>query len=207
MNMLKQLTLQTLQFAMNQAMGLDDKTVERLKTLEGKMIEMVILPLHVHFYLTFENGKILLLAESEQSPDTIIHTSPMGLIRLSFLPSSKMRSLFNDNIQISGDIHLGQELKEIFDQIDIDWEGHLAHFTGDVAAYHIGKVMRKGKDLHQRYSQSLKSNTKEYVLHEMQLTPTPAELEQFYQDVDDIRLRTERLIAHVNFLMAEDEKA
>jgi ubiquinone biosynthesis protein UbiJ len=205
--MLKQFSLQALQFAMNQAISLDEHTVERLKALDGKIIEMVILPLHVHFYICFEEGKILLLAESDKTPDTIIHTSPMGLIRLSFLPSSKMRSLFNDNIQISGDIHLGQEIKEIFDQIDIDWEGHLAHFTGDVAAYHIGKVVKKGKELHQRYSQSLKNNTKEYVFYEMQMIPTPAELEQFYEEVDDIRLRTERLIAHVNFLMAENEKA
>jgi ubiquinone biosynthesis accessory factor UbiJ len=204
--MLKEFSLQALQFAINQAIGLDENTVERLKSLDNKVIEMVILPLHVHFYMCFEHGKIILRPSYNQTPDTIIHSSPIGLIRLSFLPSSKMRSLFNDNIQIAGDIHLGQQLKEIFDQIEIDWEGHLAHFTGDVVAHHIGKVVKKGRDLQKRYAQSLQNNAKEYVLYEMNLTPTTQELQAFYQNVDDIRLRTERLIAHVNFLMAENEK-
>ncbi|MCK1850929.1 YihY/virulence factor BrkB family protein, partial [Legionella pneumophila] len=29
-------------------------------------------------------------------------------------------------------------------EIDIDWEGHLAHFTGDVVAHQIGSFVRKG---------------------------------------------------------------
>lgn len=204
--MLKKISLQALQYAINQAISLDHFTLERLKKLDGKLIEIVILPLHVHFYIHFEQSKIELLHESIRQADTIIHTSPLGLIRISFLPSSKMRSLFNDHIQISGDIQLGQELKEIFDKIDIDWEGHLAHFTGDVVAYHVGKVFRKGKKIQEKYVQSLKFQAKEFILHEQLLAPTQPELEEFYRHVDDIRLRTERLIAHVHYLMAENEK-
>jgi ubiquinone biosynthesis protein UbiJ len=205
--MLKQFSLQTLQYAINQALSLDTNTLEKIKKLEGKIIELIISPLNVHFYISFEQSKVLLLADTILKPDTIIHSSPIGLIRLSFLPSSKMRSLFNDSIQISGDIQLGQQLKEIFDHIDIDWEGHLAHFTGDVAAYHIGKIVKKGRSLQKRYKDSFKRNSKEYLMHELQMTPTSSELENYYQGVDDLRLRTERLIAHVHYLMAENEKA
>ncbi|MDQ5930215.1 MAG: ubiquinone biosynthesis accessory factor UbiJ [Bacteroidota bacterium] len=204
--MLKKLSLQALQFAINQALSLDHSTLERLSGLNGKCIEIVVLPLHVHFYIRLNQSIIELHHESSQKPDTIIHTSPMGLIRISFLPSSKMRSLFNDHIQISGDIQLGQELKEIFDKIDIDWEGHLAHFTGDVVAYHLSKVFRKGKQIQEKYSQSLKFQAKEFILYEKQWSPTQSELEEYYRIVDDTRLRTERLIAHVHYLMAENEK-
>ena len=204
--MLKKISLQALQYAINQALSLDKSTLERLKKLNGKWIEIVVLPLNVHFFIYFNQSKIELHHESTQQADTIIHTSPMGLIRISFLPSSKMRSLFNDHIQIAGDIQLGQELKEIFDNIDIDWEGHLAHFTGDVVAYHVGKVFRKGKKIQEKYTNSLKFQAKEFILHEQQWSPTQSELEEFYRGVDDTRLRTERLIAHVHYLMAENEK-
>lgn len=204
--MLKKLSLQALQFALNQALSLDKSISEKLLTLDGKMIEIVIMPLQVHFYIQIEAGQMLLLEQTQDTPDTIIHSRPLGLIRLSLLPSSKTRSLFNDDIQISGDVELGRKLKKIFDSMQIDWEGHLAYFTGDVVAHHIGKIVRKGRHLKHQYMESFKKNTHDYLVNEMQWIPSQQELEQYYKDVDDLRLRTERLAAHIEYLMAQHEK-
>lgn len=204
--MLKKLSLQALQFALNQALGLDKSISEKLLSLENKTIEIVIMPLQVHFYIRIEAGQMLLLEQIQDVPDTIIHSRPLGLIRLSLLPSSKTRSLFNDDIQISGDVELGRKLKKIFDSMYIDWEGHLAYFTGDVVAHHIGKIVRKGRHLKHQYSESFKKQAHDYVVNEMQWVPKQQELEQYYKDVDDLRLRTERLAAHIEYLMAQHEK-
>lgn len=203
--MLKKLSLQALQFALDQALSLDSTITDQLKSLDGKLIEMIISPLNVHFYILIQGGKLLLNSKAQQAPDTVIHSSPMGLIRLSLLPSSKMRSLFNDNIKISGDMELGRDLKKIMDNVDIDWEGHLAHFTGDVVAHHIGKVFRKGRSFGRHYLQSFKQNTQDYLCQESALLTTTAEVEQFNQAVDELRLRTERLIAHFNQWLAQHE--
>lgn len=205
--MLKKISLQALQFALDRALSLDPNIAPQLHLLEGKSIEMIISPLNVHFYILIQGGRLLLTTKSEQLPDTIIHSSPMGLIRLSLLPSSKMRSLFNDNIQMSGDLELGRDLKKIMDNIDIDWEGHLAHFTGDVVAHHIGKVVRKGRSFGRHYIQSVKQNTQDYLSQETALLTTTAEVEQFNQEVDELRLRTERLIAHFNQWLAQYERS
>lgn len=204
--MLKKLSLQALQFAMNQAIGLDETMPHKLKIFDDKLIEIIVAPLQVHFYMGFQKGQIKLSNEIERAPDTIIHSSPIGFIRLSFLPASKMRSLFNDDIKISGDIELGQRLKKIMDSMAIDWEGHLAHFTGDVAAHHIGKVFRKGRAVQKKYTQNFQDQTKDYLLYELQWTPSKAELERFYENVDDLRLRAERLEAHVKYLSVKHEK-
>ena len=204
--MLKRISLQALQFAIHQALSLDSSISEKLLPLNHKVIEIIISPLKVHFYICIEGGKLLLKTQSSQPPDTIIYSNPMGLIRLSFLPSSKMRSIFNDQIKISGDIELGHELKKIFDNMYIDWEGHLAYFTGDVVAHHIGKVMRKGRDFRKSYTESFKKSSKEYLVYELQSTPSQAELDTFYEDVDELRLRNERLEAHIQFLLAHYEK-
>ena len=87
--------------------------------------------------------KYILLDHFEGHARYIIHSNPHRLNSFKFLPASKARSLFNDKIRISGDIELGQ-LKKLFDEMDIDWEGHLAHFTGDVVAHQIGSLVRKG---------------------------------------------------------------
>jgi len=204
--MLQTISLTTLQFAINKALSLDFSSKEKIIQLEGKYIELVISPLNVHFYIGFSQGEILLLKNIDQNPDTVIHTSPLGLIRLSFLPASKMRSLFNDNIKISGDILIGQQIKELFDNINVDWEGHLAHFTGDVAAFHIGKVVKKGMQFKKKCLQQLQDNSKEFLLYELKLIANQNELEDFYQSVDETRLRVERLNAHINYLMAKNEK-
>ena len=204
--MLKKISLHALQFALNQGISLDPSLKDKFLDFEGKIVEIVILPLHVHFYMTFHNGNIILLNEIDSEPNTIIHSSPIGLIRLSFLPASKVRSLFNDAIKISGDVELGQRLKKVIDSMNVDWEGHLAYFTGDVAAYHIGKIVRKGREIQKKYVKSFQDQTKDYLLHELQWIVTSEELEQFYQDVDETRLRTERLQAHLEYLSAKNEK-
>lgn len=204
--MLKKISLQALQFTLNQGIALDPSLKQKFLEFEDRIIEIVVLPLHVHFYMTFKSGKIELLKEINRTPDTIIHSSPIGLIRLSFLPASKTRSLFNDTIKISGDIELGQRLKKVIDSMNIDWEGHLAHFTGDVAAYHIGKIVRKGHEIQKKCVTTIQNQTKDYLLHELQWIVSSSELNQFYQDVDDTRLRTERLQAHFEYLSAKNEK-
>ena len=135
----------------------------------------------------------------------MIHSNPLGLIRLSLLPASKLRSVFNDNIRISGDVELGQEVKALFDNIEVDWEGHLAHFTGDVVAHQIGSWVRGGRAFNRRLMSSLKRSMTEYLQEERQLIPSPQEVQDFFQDVDDLNLRLDRLLAHFNQLSADHE--
>ncbi|KTC64629.1 Protein YigP (plasmid) [Legionella adelaidensis] len=193
--MIKDYTLAALQKAINKAIGLDEKMPAKLASLAGKTIEIIITPLNVSFYLTFTSTGIELLPESINPADTVIRSSPLGLIRLSFLPASKVRSLFNDQITISGDVELGQRIKKIFDEIDIDWEGHLAHFTGDVVAYQIGSLIRGGNAIKERLSNSLKHSMTEYLQEELQLFPPREEIEDFFKEIDELSLRVERLKA------------
>lgn len=125
----------------------------------------------------------------------------MGLIRLSLLPASKARSLFNDKIRMKGDIELGQQVKKLFDEMDIDWEGHLAHFTGDVVAHQIGTFVRKGRAFKKKLDESMRQNISEYLSEELRVIPTKYELEDFFAEVDELSLSVERLQAHINQLL------
>ncbi|KGP64031.1 hypothetical protein EP47_03665 [Legionella norrlandica] len=203
--MLKEYSLKALQKTIHQALRLDEQMPQKLRTLEGKTLEMVITPLNVNFYIQFTEGELLLLPQIDGRPDTIIHSNPIGLIRLSLLPTSKARSLFNDKIRISGDIELGQKVKKIFDEIDIDWEGHLAHFTGDVVAHQIGSFVRKGLEFKNQFSASTQQNITEYLQEELRIFPSRSELEDFFNEIDELVLSVDRLQAHVTYLMSKDE--
>lgn len=203
--MLKKYSLKALQIAINQALKLDDKTPEKIQSLQGKVLEVIIAPLNVNFFITFNEQELLLLDEIQQHPDTIIHSNPIGLIRLSLLPSSKARSLFNDKIRISGDIELGQKVKKIVDELDIDWEGHLAQFTGDIVAHQIGSFVRRGIQFKKQFSDSLQQNITEYLQEELRIAPGRIELEDFFHDIDELSLSIERLQAQINQLKKDNE--
>lgn len=195
--MIKKYSLLALQKAIGYALALDETSSCKLKALEGKVLKIMVRPLQVHFFLLFQQGELQLLEEEPSPPDTIIQSSPLGLIRLSLLPASKVRSLFNDKIHISGDLDVGLHVKNLFDTLDIDWEGHLAHFTGDVVAHQLGGFFRQGMALTQRVTSSLRANVTEYVQEEVGLFPTREAVDDFFNDVDTLTLQTERLAARI----------
>ncbi|WP_392538358.1 SCP2 domain-containing protein [Legionella sp. 227] len=203
--MLKKYSLKALQIAINKAAKLDEQMPVKLKALDNKTLEMIISPLNVNFFILFKDGEIILLDCYDKEADTIIHSNPLGLIRLSLLPASKARSLFNDKIRMTGDTELGQQVKKLFDEMDIDWEGHLAHFTGDVVAHQIGAFVRKGISFKKKIEESMRQNVSEYFQEELRVTPTQDELEDFFAEVDELSLSVERLQAHVNQLISRYE--
>jgi ubiquinone biosynthesis protein UbiJ len=199
--MLKKYSLKALQKAINAALALDEQMPDKLATLENKVLELIITPLQVSFFIRFAQQEIQLLDCYDSPADTVIHSSPIGLIRLSLLPSSKARSLFNDKVRLSGDVELGHKVKQLFDKMDIDWEGHLAQFTGDVVAHQIGSFVRKGLHFKNQFSDSMQQNVTEYLQEELRLIPSKNELDDFFNDVDDLAMAVERLQAHINQLI------
>src|SRR3990167_7980580 len=152
--MIKKYSLMALEKAINHTLSLDASMPQKVGALHGKVLEIIIRPLNSCFFIQFDHHQLKLLSTYSGTPDTVIHSSPLGLIRLSLLPSSKVRSLFNDKIKMTGDTELGQQVKALFDDLDIDWEGHLAYFTGDVVAHQIGSLVRDGQALTKRLSGS-----------------------------------------------------
>jgi ubiquinone biosynthesis protein UbiJ len=179
----------------------------KIMALEGKVLKIIIAPLDVYFYIHFNLSQMELLDEYAEPVDTTIHSNPLGLIRLSLLPASKARSLFNDKIRLSGDVETGQQVKQLFDELDIDWEGHLAHFTGDVVAHQIGSLFHKARGFTAQFGESMRLNTKDYLQEELRVLPTQAELNDFFQDIDTLSLRVERLQARMALIGGLDKTA
>ncbi len=177
--MIKKYSLKALQKAINHALALDESMPTKIAALQGKVLEIIIAPLGVNFFIHFDHQQLELLADYDGRADTIIHSSPLGLIRLSFLPVSKARSLFNDKIRLSGDVELGQQVKKLFDELDIDWEGHLAHFTGDVVAHQLGSLVRQGLAFKKQLGQSLRHNVTDYLQEELAAVPPREEIDDF----------------------------
>lgn len=196
--MIKEYSLILLEKALNQALLLDPASVYKMRALEGKSLKLIIAPLDAYFIIRFEQDQLKLFPFQVEEPDTIIRSSPLGLIRLSFLPPSKARSLFNDQVKISGDVSLGEKIKDLFGNLDIDWEGHIAHFTGDIVAYKLGSFYRKGKALKHQWEENFCQNVSDYLQDELQLVIGAEELQDFCEDIDKLALEVERIAARLH---------
>jgi ubiquinone biosynthesis protein UbiJ len=196
--MIKKYSFLVLQKAINKALTLDDTMHHKLVSLDGKVLEIIVMPINVHFFIRFAEGAVYLMDKSEGLADATLQSHPLGFLKLSLLPSTKVRALFNDSVTITGDVELGQRVKAIVDGLDIDWEGHLARLTGDVVAYKLGSLVRRSFAFQQQCSESLQQNITEFLQEEVRLFPPRDELEDFFKDIDDISLRVERLEARMN---------
>lgn len=184
--MIKIYSLRLLETALNTALSLDESVRPKLMALESKTILICLQPFQWQFFMQISSGKIRLMLASEEEPDTVIYSSPMGLIRLSLLPASKARSLFHDGIKMEGDVQLGQRIKQLMDEVDIDWEGCLAHFTGDMVAYKIGSGLRRIKHAAQHAHASLTYQMTAYLQEEVALLPGREEVHDFCEEIDTL---------------------
>ena len=202
--MIKKYSLLALEKAINYALALDPATPEKMAALGSKVIQIIIDPLKVTFFIRFQPLKLELLDDYDKEADTVIRSNPIGLIRLSFLPASKVRSMFNDNIHLTGDLEVGALAKELFDNLDIDWEGHLAQFTGDVIAYQVGSLFKRGLKFQRQLTENVQYQITDYLHEELRLFPPREEIDDFFQEVDELRLDVERLEATIKLELHHD---
>ena len=134
----------------------------------------------------------------EGEPDCMISGSPFSLIRSHFENNSD--AVFSGDIEISGSSRLAQQFTGILKRIEIDWEEHLSNITGDVIAHQVGEFVRSTASWFNRNWQSSELNLKEYLQEELRLTPGQLEMENFFDDVDQLRDDVERLAARINRL-------
>ena len=177
--MIKKYSLIALQTAINQALKLDLNMPEKISALHGKVVKIIIAPFNVDFYLGFSEQQIQLMDEWEGVVNTVIESSPWGFMRLSLLPTAKTRPLFNSQVTMSGDVALGQAIKQLFDGVDIDWQSHLATLTGDVIAHQVSQMVETGKAYQYRVTNAWQTTLSDYLHEELRWFPPEEEIRDF----------------------------
>ena len=196
--MLTSFALKTLESAINTYIHLDPESQHRLRLLEGKVVAIEFTGPAPTFYVLFSGENLELLSEYSLEPHTRIIGSPLSLGRLGL--RSRDAGIFVGDVEITGDIELAQEVKTFFSHIEIDWEEHLSQIIGDHSAHTLGQLFKRGKRWFKHVSKTLTQNLNEYIHEEACYFPTSVELDNFYDDVIEIRNDVERLWARVTRL-------
>ena len=192
--MLIKYLLKPIQKALNYALTMDENIQNKLQALSGHVVQITITPLQLQVFICFQSDAVKLLSKYLGTVDTIITGSPIGLLKLMRTPASQIRSVLDEHLQITGDLELGQKVKHFIHELDLDLEGHLAKFTGDVVAYKVGSLWQDGRECTTQITNSICDNITDCLHEEWRLSPCREELNDFFQDVDNLVLDVERLI-------------
>ncbi len=194
--------LQSLEAAINSYLRLDPDTIARLAKLSGKAILFEISDWNTKFYVLPNQNGIELNKRHDNEADAIISGTLNSLFNLGIAKGANP-ALFKNKIEISGDMELGEEVRDIFSNIDIDWEEHLSRFVGDIAAHKISSSFKRILDIGKNTASTLGQNVKEFLQSESKQVPTAREVEQFVEDVSILRNDVDRAEARLNRLLAK----
>jgi ubiquinone biosynthesis protein UbiJ len=195
MNFPKALTA-VLEDATNRFLRLDPDTLKRLGDIEGKIISLRIQGADgndgaVLYFLPSEGG-LQMRTEHDGRVDVTIAGNPPAFMRL--LVGERAQGVFaNGQMQISGDLELGQRFQRVLKKLDIDWEEVTSHYVGDVVAHKFGNFFRGFRDWRRQAHATLGQDTREFLQEEVRLLPRAEHVEAFLGDIDKFRADVDRL--------------
>lgn len=191
--MIKGLLTSALERVLAQLLSLDVESSLLLAPLSGKIIAVNFQPINQTVFFCPTEHSIQLVDEFHGTVDTYIE-GPISAMALMTLNMSGMRSLFTEDLKISGDLAVGRNFQQLFKQIDPDIEERLSHYTGDVAAHQLGNVVRWNYHYKRDTLKTLQLNVTEFLQDETQDTPSEPEVEVFLKQVDDLRSDLDRMV-------------
>jgi len=191
-----------LQTAVNQFLKLDQNAQSRLRKLAGKVLAVELIDLRVKLYFIPTSDELQIFSHYDGTVDTCLYGSSVNMLSMG-AAAKPGDSLFKGAVRIEGDVELGQQFQDTLRNLDIDWEEHLSHVVGDVAAHKLGNVARRLFDWGRHTVSSLQDNMGEYLKYESNNVPARFETDQFQHEVDTLRDDVERLQARIQRLTAK----
>lgn len=219
--MLAVLALGTVETLFNQWIDLDAATRQQLNGLVGKLLRVVIDSPQLSVDVWFDHDKIRLnptalgMAEKKtsifeqrpydpvhdplQSPEqatTTLHVS--NLVELGKLMSAQAGA--TGNIPLQGDMSLLQQLQRILAQAQPDLASRLSPWIGAIPAGQLGNAIQQTRKVFGRMASSVASHGSEAMLEDSQLFVARWQMDQFKNNVRNLRQDIERAQARLQQL-------
>jgi ubiquinone biosynthesis protein UbiJ len=184
--------LEKIQELLNAVLRQDERALAAVSELPGKLIGIQVTGTALTIFVKFEREGMLLSLEHEGKPNVTIKARPFTLIGLLLDRDGKATGITPD-MEISGDTSLAQRFQEILRNVEIDWEEHLSHWIGDIAAHQVGRLFRTTRSYLRETRSTLGMNISEYLRYEKEILPTREDVADFVSAVDVLRNDAERL--------------
>lgn len=175
--------------ALKKLISYDPTAAKKLGKLSGKAIRVVIEPIQMTFELEITNEAIQVSQDADKHVDTTISGKPSAL----FAMSTNQHVPGLDGVHIQGDASSGQFVVDVLKQLQPDWEDAWCDLLGEGPGYQVSQFLQSMKNNGSQLFNSLRRNTREYLLEENQELVSTEEMDEFLDAVDDIKADVSRI--------------
>jgi|TARA_B110000263_G_C15212106_1_gene465768 ubiquinone biosynthesis protein UbiJ len=187
-----------LEKTLNKLLQKNSLVQKNLARFSGKTLEIKSRMPSLSLSLILQQDSIRLSplnAEDTQiKSDAKISGNAYDLLAL-LLEKPESKALANPAVVINGDAQLVQDIYQLAQQLEIDWQDQLAFLVGDIATHQIDQFIKNAASWSQQARENTKYNIIEYLKEEAHSIPDSTEVESFYSDLDQLKLRIDRLEA------------
>ena len=193
------LLLAGIERSLNALLARDLASPGRLAQLAGKRLLLRLEHPSLALLLSFHPHGIDLLRQDdadESIADTVVELDSETLGEL-LGGESLERLMFRGKLAVRGRVHLLEEVRDLFFDLEIDWEAELAHWLGDVPAHTLAEGLRRMARWGLRAQQEMRADIAEYVFEEARLLPGRQQLENLRDHLTELDIATDRLEARL----------
>lgn len=183
---------------LNAALRYDPATRIGLARLEGKIIALQITTPGINIFIMPMDDELRLMGNWDGDVDTRITGSLLALAQLS---QTEIHNLKDSGVTVMGDLSLLADLQRLVKNLDVDWEEMLSQFTGDIIGHQAAQLIRAKFGWAKDRAKSAQRLTSEFLTEELKTLPGKPELDDFYRQVDDLRLAVDRAAARVEAII------
>ena len=193
------LLLAGLERTLNALLARDPAAPARLARLAGQRLLLRLenpeLALAVHFH---PQGLDLLRPDDtdEAAFDAVVELDAETAGALLGGASTE-RLMFQGRLAVRGHIALLEATRELLLDLDLDWEGELAHWLGDIPAHSLAEGLRRLGRFGLRTREEFCTDLAEYLVEEAQLLPGRPQLEVLRDHLTELEVATDRLEARL----------
>ena len=193
---LKPLAGRLLEAALNRALVLDPETRAALAPLDGQRLQLHLESPPLAMELRVEGEALRVGPAQGDEPDLSVRAGIGALLgQLPFLKASGATPV--GKVRISGDAEVARQLQRLAEGFDPDWEQPFADALGPVIGPQVAKAVRAALREARVQGAAFAKAGADYLTEESRDLVPKAEQQAFFDDVDALRDRVERLAARV----------
>lgn len=184
--------LPTLENIINCALKHDPDARAKIATLKNQLIKIDCTDWKIVFYIVPDDAGLQFHHNYSGAVNTELKGTLNNFLRI-FIKGADTKTLFQYPIEINGNTHNIEILRDAFKNIDLDLEEKLSSILGDGLAHHLFFQLAETKKAIKNTKKKLRIQTKEYIHFEAKHLVSKKQAEQFYTNVATLRDDVERL--------------
>ena len=187
---------------LNALLARDPAAPHRLAQLTGSRLLVRLEKPHLALLLCYHAAGIDLqygdeVAESDV--DAVVELTPETFSEW-LSGASIERLMFDGKLAVRGRIHLLEATRDLLFDLDIDWEGELAGWLGNLPAHSLAEGIRRAARWGLRTKDELLQDVSEYVFEEARLLPGRQQRNVLRDHLTELEVATDRLEARLSRL-------